>query len=213
VGALLTVGPQEPLDPRVAVAAAAAPARGEPRSGDVALAVPCAGGVLLAAIDGLGRGAAAATAAERAAALLAARPDDPLAQLVERCHAELTGTRGAALTVARVDADAATLTWLAVGNVAGVVLPAGRAGPGPAALQLAGVVGAQLPQQLVPVALPLAAGDALLLSTDGVDSAVGDGLLVRGALAPLADGLLRRHRRRDSDDALVLLARFEPGRL
>nr|WP_246345352.1 SpoIIE family protein phosphatase [Conexibacter arvalis] len=163
---------------------------------------------MLGAIDGLGHGEAAAAAAELAAAILVDHPDEPLSQLVERCHEALGETRGAALTVARIDAEAGTLTWLAIGNVAGVVLPEGGVGPRAAALQLAGVVGAQLPPQLVPIALPLAPGDALLLSTDGVDRTVADGLRVRGALGPLADGLLHRHRRGE-DDALVLLARYE----
>jgi hypothetical protein len=211
VGALLSAGSVQfdALDPRVAVAAARATATGEARCGDVAVALPCRDGVLLAAIDGLGHGDAAATAAELAAAVLAAHPDESLAQLLERCHAALDGTRGAAVTIARIDVTAATLTWLAVGNVTGLVVPADGAARRAAALQLAGVVGAQLPPQLVPVALPLQPGDALLLSSDGVAGAVADGLRVRGELGPLADGLLHRHRRGD-DDALVLLARFEP---
>lgn len=209
MGALLSALRTAPLDPRVAIAAAREPATGEQRCGDVAVVLPCARGVLLAAIDGLGHGDAAATAAELAASVLGAHPDEPLAQLLERCHAALEGTRGAAVTVARIDVEAATLTWLAVGNVAGLVMPGDGDGRRAAALQLAGVVGDRLPPQLVPVALPLAAGDALLLSSDGVDGAVADGLRVRGELGPLAEGLLRRHRRGD-DDALVLLARFEP---
>lgn len=210
MGALLSSLPSVPLDPRVAIGAARDAAPGERRCGDVAVALPCARGVLLAAIDGLGHGDAAATAAELAASVLAAHPDEPLAQLLERCHAALDGTRGAAVTIARIDVEAATLTWLAVGNVAGLVVPGDGAGSRAAALQLAGVVGDRLPPQLVPVALPLSAGDALLLSSDGVDGAVADGLHVRGELGPLAEGLLRRHRRGD-DDALVLLARFEPA--
>lgn len=212
MGALLSAGsvPFGALDPRVAVAAARAAAPGEARCGDVAVALPCTDGVLLAAIDGLGHGAAAATAAELAAAVLVAHADESLAQLLERCHAALDGTRGAAVTIARIDVTAATLTWLAVGNVTGLVVPADGAARRAAALQLAGVVGAQLPPQLVPVALPLQPGDALLLSSDGVDGTVADGLRVRGELGPLADGLLHRHRRGD-DDALVLLARFEPA--
>jgi phosphoserine phosphatase RsbX len=212
VGALLRGGPPARLHPDVAIGVARAAAHGEPQCGDAAVALACAGGVLLAAIDGLGRGAAAAAASGRAAALLAEHRDAPLAELVGRCHAGLAGTRGAALTVARLEPEAATLTWLAVGNVAGVLLPAGGDGPGPAALQLAGVVGAQLPPQLVPITLPLGDCDTLLLSTDGVDAGIADRLRVRGELGPLADGLLRRHRRGEEDDALVLLARYEPSR-
>lgn len=207
MGALLSAA--APLDPRVAVAVARATADGEERCGDVAVALPWARGVLLAAFDGIGHGEAAADAAELAASVLAGHRDEPVARLLERCHEALAGTRGVAAALAQLDAEAATVTWLAVGNVRGVVLPAGDDGRRAAALQLAGVVGAQLPPQLVPVALPLLPGDALLLCSDGVDGAVADGLRVRGELGPLAEGLLHRHRR-GGDDALVLLARFEP---
>lgn len=208
MGALLSRGPRTVLDPRIAVACACAAAAGEAASGDAAVALPCAGGVLLAAIDGIGHGAAAVTASARAVALLSAHPDETLERLVARCHDDLKGTRGAALTLARLDPGAGTLTWLAVGNVAGVVLPSGGGPPGPAVLQLAGVVGAQLPPQLLPATVALEPGDGLLLHTDGIDPAVADRVRVRGELGPLADGLLRRHRRGD-DDALVLLARRE----
>ncbi len=56
---------------------AGAPLAGEDRSGDLAVFAPYEGGALVAAIDGLGHGAAAADAAEAAGAILSERPDDP----------------------------------------------------------------------------------------------------------------------------------------
>lgn len=210
MGAVLTVNSERTLHPDVSVALAQVNAAGESVSGDVPVAVRCRDGLLVAAIDGLGHGAPAREAAARAAAVLADGCDEPLPALIERCHAALAGTRGAALTVARIDARDHSLTWLGIGNVSGVLVPAVDGAAAPEALLLAGVVGDQLPQ-LVPVTLPLVAGDTVLLATDGVDDAIADGLRVRGALGPLADGLLQRHRRGPADDALVLLARFEPG--
>jgi hypothetical protein len=198
-----------PLHPDLDVGVARAAAADEEVSGDIAVAVRCRDGALLAAIDGVGHGAAAGEGAERAAALLAAHPDEPLEALVARCHEALAGTRGAALVLARVDARAATLTWLGVGNVAGRLVPADAARQTAGVIQLAGVVGQQLPP-LVPVELALAPGDALMLATDGVDPEAADELRVRGAMGPLATGLLQRHRSRAEDDALVLVARFEP---
>lgn len=196
--------------PDVALGVANVAAGGETVSGDAWVAAVGRDGVLVAAIDGLGHGAAANEASQLAAAVLREHVDEPLPALVSVCHAALAATRGAALTVARIDVRAHTLTWLGVGNVAGVLVPAVAGAPAPAALLLGGVVGDQLPQ-LVPVTLPLVPGDTVLLATDGVAGTVADDLRVRGALGPLADGLLHRHRRGPEDDALVLLARFAPG--
>ncbi|MDO8210495.1 SpoIIE family protein phosphatase [Conexibacter sp. CPCC 206217] len=198
------------MHPDVALGVANVAAGGEAVSGDACVAAVGRDGVLVAAIDGLGHGVAASAASQLAARVVQEHVDDPLPALVCACHEALADTRGAALTVARIDVRAHTLTWLGVGNVAGVLVPAVAGAPSPAALLLAGVVGDQLPQ-LVPVTLPLVPGDTVLLATDGVSGAVADDLRVRGALGPLADGLLRRHRRGPEDDALVLLARFAPG--
>lgn len=205
----------EPVHADVEVGIARAAADGERVSGDDHVAVACRDGMLVAAIDGLGHGAAAGVAAGRAADVLRAFPDDPLPRLVERCHEALAGTRGAALTIARIDARHRRIEWLGIGNVAGRVVhadPAASAGVGGRdsaefALLLSGVVGDQLPP-LRPVTLPLIDGDTVLLATDGVDPDIGGELRVPGALGPLADGLLQRHRRSGADDALVLLARF-----
>jgi hypothetical protein len=211
VSAAAAGDPIASFHPDVALGVAVASAAGEQICGDAWVGAAGRDGVLIAAIDGLGHGAAASTASQRAADVLRAHVDDPLPRLVSACHAALADTRGAALTVARIDVRAHTLTWLGIGNVAGVLVPAAAGTPAPAALLLSGVVGDQLPQ-LVPVTLPLVPGDTILLATDGVEGTVADELRrVRGSLGPLADGLLRRHRRDLRDDALVLLARFSPA--
>ena len=186
-------------------------ADGEEVSGDAWVAL--ADGderVLLAAIDGLGHGAAAREAAELAAATIRAHADAQLPSLVRACHEALVGTRGAALTVARIELRARMLTWLGIGNVAGLIAPAVASASAPEALLLAGVVGDRLPQ-LVPVTVALGDGDTVLLATDGIVGAHAGELRVPGALGPLADGLLHRHRHGSRDDALVLVARVGPG--
>ncbi len=185
-------------------------ADGEEVSGDAWVAIADGEQALLAAIDGLGHGDAAREAAELAAATIRAHAAEPLPALVTACHVALAGTRGAALTIARVEPRARRLTWLGIGNVAGLVAPAAASTSAPAALLLAGVVGDHLPQ-LVPVTVPLGDGDTLLLATDGIAGASAGELRVPGALGPLADGLLHRHRHGSRDDALVLVARVGPG--
>ena len=198
---------------RVEVAVASAPAEGETVAGDQHVAVACAGGALLAAVDGLGHGEAAGQAAQVAVRVLEEHRDEPLPRLIERCHVTLADTRGAAITVARIDTRGHMLTWVGVGNVEGrllrleeeVGLPTGPE----SALLLAGVVGHQLPP-LRAVMLPIEPGDTVLLATDGLDADIGGRRIVRGELAPLAEGLMHRHRR-GGDDALVLLARLLPS--
>ena len=70
------------------------PLAGEQRSGDRAVLAPCDGGALVAAIDGLGHGAAAADAAETAATLMAGRPDEEPKRLIEACHARSRARAG-----------------------------------------------------------------------------------------------------------------------
>src|SRR5215510_15889522 len=91
-------------------------------SGDRHVVAAFSTGVLLGAVDGLGHGAAAAAAACAAVELLEARREEPVVDLVERCHAALAATRGVVMSLASYDAPRRTLTWIAVGNVEGVVV-------------------------------------------------------------------------------------------
>jgi hypothetical protein len=179
---------------------------GEAVSGDLHLVQPFAGGALVAAVDGLGHGAAAAAAARAAVATLQAHAHEPVLSLLKRCHEALRETRGAALTLASFRADG-TLAWAGVGAVEGVLL---RAGPGREYVLLqGGVVGLQLPavRELV---LPVAAGDTLVLATDGVRGGFAEGLTADGTPQQLADRVLARDFK-GTDDALVLVARYTGG--
>ena len=111
--------------PRAVVAAR--PIAGEAVPGDLHLVQPFERGVLLAAIDGVGHGAEATTAAQMAAAILERHAQETVISLVNRCHQALRQTRGVVMTVASLDAVDNTITWLGVGNVAGLLL---RAEPG-----------------------------------------------------------------------------------
>ena len=77
--------------------------------------------VLLA--DGLGHGPAAAEASECAVAAL--RPDEPVEVTLERVHAALRPTRGAAVAVAQVDADQGVVHFAGVGNIAATICERG----------------------------------------------------------------------------------------
>lgn len=81
----------------------------------------------IAVIDGLGHGPDAAAAAALAVDTLAAIPDADVPSSIRACHAALKGSRGAALSVIRIDLDTRRMTFAGLGNVEGVlVTPGGR---------------------------------------------------------------------------------------
>lgn len=166
------------------------------------------GGVLIAAIDGIGHGEEAAAAAKAAASILADSVNEPIIALIETCHEKLRHTRGVVLSLASIDTTDGMMTWLGVGNVQGVLLRAGsrerRVREG--LLLRGGVVGSQLPA-LQAAVLPVARGDTLILATDGLQGEFADTLSVLENPQHAADRILARFATR-TDDALILVVRF-----
>lgn len=188
------------------VAVAGRPVSGELRSGDAAVVADRGDHMMLAAIDGLGHGAAAAEASERARDVLETHAGAPLTALLERCHRAPAGTRGAAITLAALHATGA-VDWLAVGNVeAAVHRPTGERHRRriETIFHNAGVVGAQLPSVAVRTTV-VGPGDALVLTTDGIASTYLDRLTLGRPAQQTADWILAHHAR-PADDALVVVA-------
>lgn len=186
-------------------AAAWRPLPGEPTSGDTFVVAEAGGSTLVAAIDGLGHGPEAAKAAERARATIRERAGDPLPDLFRLLHERLRRSRGVVATIARVPPGGAELEWAAVGNVEARVLPADLSAPAQAVLARGGVVGHQMPP-VVPGRVPAVPGALVVMATDGVDPGFADSLDRTRSPVELARLLLENHGR-DSDDALVLVAR------
>ena len=183
---------------------------GEPRSGDRAVLVHYDGGALVAAIDGLGHGVDAADAADAAAAVLSAHPDEEPARLIEDCHRALARTRGAVMTLAWFDLVGKSMIWTGVGNVEGrlVHANAGPRAPTHGALTKGGVVGYNLPSIKV-TGTDLDDGDVMVLATDGIDSGFARAITSGGSAQDIADRILRDHGKA-SDDALVVVVRYLP---
>ena len=141
---------------------------GDGESGDQHLVSCNQGGILIAAIDGIGHGAQAASAAKSAITVLRNGIGEPIISLVMTCHERLRATRGVVLSIASVDVRHGLMTWLGVGNVHGVLVrPDKKAGSPETLLLRGGVVGDHLPQ-LQAAVLPVARGDLLVFATDGV---------------------------------------------
>lgn len=181
---------------------------GQGESGDQHLVCCNRNGILVAAIDGIGHGEAAANASKAAAALLRASADQPIISLVQRCHEILRTTRGVVLSLASVDSAQGMMTWLGVGNVQGVLVRAdAKNGNARESLLLrGGVVGSQLPA-LQGTVLPIAQGDTLFLATDGVRSDFSATLSALENPQRAADRILGQYRS-GNDDALILVARL-----
>lgn len=182
------------------------PIPGELESGDLHVTAEYPGGALLAVIDGLGHGPEAAQSARAAAAVLTADPRRPVLSLIEACHEALRGARGAVMSLAAIDAAHDRLTWAGVGNVEAVLNRAdGRTPRRERILLRSGVVGYQLPP-LRATELPLFPGDALVMATDGLRADFAEDP-ADDLPEAVAEHLLSAFAR-NSDDALVLVARY-----
>ena len=157
--------------------------------------------------DGSGHGPLAASASSAAvrAFLDPDRTAEPPAEVLERVHGALSGTRGAAVAVAEVDPDAEIVRFAGIGNIAGAVL---HDGVKRSMVSLGGVAGFRKPTiRTFEYAHP--PGAVVVLHSDGLRSRWSEtdvrGLLGRTPLL-LAASLLRdagiRH-----DDACVLVGR------
>lgn len=204
------IGPLErpPAFPRPAwqVGGIGLPIRGETVCGD------CWGrrlgddGVLtLLMADGLGHGPLAAEASLPAVAALAGERHDPAA-VIERAHAALRATRGAAVAAVRLAAGARLITFAGVGNIAGRVCVADAGCR--SFVSLPGIVGHEMRRvQTFDYALPDNA--AVVLHSDGLttswDLAAYPGLL---ACHPaVVAGVLWRDHTRGRDDVTVVVAK------
>jgi phosphoserine phosphatase RsbX len=181
---------------------------GQDDSGDQHVVTCNNEGVLVAAIDGIGHGEEAATAANAAASILKAHASEPIMSLVEQCHEQLRATRGVVISLASIDTSYGLMTWLGVGNVQGVLMRRGakKGDPLETLLLRGGVVGCQLPP-LQATVLQVMQGDTVYFATDGVTRNFAQSLTAMENPQRAADRILTQFRN-GHDDALVLVARL-----
>jgi negative regulator of sigma-B (phosphoserine phosphatase) len=177
-------------------------------TGDLHVISPGVRTVLVAAIDGLGHGREAASAARAAASVLERHGDEPLIPLMQRCHEEVRRTRGVVLSMASFDLQTGMMTWLGVGNVEGVLFRSdGSPGRRRESLVLrAGVVGYRIPP-LRTDEHHVGKGDLLILATDGVRTNFSASVPENPDIQDAADAMLARYGK-PTDDALVVAVRY-----
>ena len=160
---------------------------------------------IIAVLDGLGHGSAAAIVARQVVQLLEQAQTSDIVTLVRACHERLRGSRGVVMSLAMFDAAENTMTWIGVGNVCGT-LWSPRSSVRRTLLLRGGLVGDMLPRLQVSV-VPVTEGDTLVFTTDGVAGNIEDRMLEGQSLQVIAERILTRCSN-GHDDALALVARY-----
>lgn len=186
------------------------PAPGETVCGDAWAHTEGPGGTTaLLVVDGLGHGPGAAEAAAAAVAAFRAVPDLSPAVRLERLHAALRGTRGAAAAIAEVDPARGELRYAGAGNISGVL--AGPAGT-QSLVSHNGTLGSQV-RAFQEFVYPWREGALLVMHSDGIATRWSlerwPGLVARHP--SLAAATIFRDFLRGKDDATVVAARLRPG--
>lgn len=105
--------------------AVSVPKSGENARGDAWCVQHDGTGSTLLVADGLGHGPVAAEAAHAAVRVFLAHHARPPGEILALMHAALRPIRGAAVAIARVDADRRVVVFAGVGNVAGTLVAGG----------------------------------------------------------------------------------------
>jgi serine phosphatase RsbU (regulator of sigma subunit) len=190
-------------------ATASRPRPGEQLCGDQAIAVDIDGETaLFGVLDGLGHGPAAASAALAAVDALKNARRERLEVLIELCHRVLEGTRGAAMTLARIDFQASQLSWTGIGNVSAYLVAKSVSGTQvrSSARLVGGIVGYRIPETRPAQVVSMRTGDLLVITSDGITEDHLDHIDFAASASDIAEQLLTKHAK-ESDDAMVLAAR------
>jgi serine phosphatase RsbU (regulator of sigma subunit) len=185
------------------------PRPGERVCGDQPIAVDVDGtAALFGVLDGLGHGPAAATAALTAVDVLRGARGERLEVLIQLCHRVLGGTRGVAMTLARVDFQTGRLTWTGIGNVSANLVAKAACGTQirSSARLTGGIVGYRIPEISPAQVVPIRTGDLLVIASDGIAEDHLDHIDFAAPAADIAEQILGKHAK-ETDDAMVLTAR------
>lgn len=159
--------------------------------------------------DGLGHGPDAAEASNEAVRVFREGPARAPAEILERMHGALRGTRGAAVAVAHADAGAGEVRMAGIGNISVSVV---RPGESRSLVSHGGIVGHEA-RKFQEFTAPWGPGAVLVLHSDGVgtrwDAGRYPGLLSRDPA--LLAGVLLRDFTRGNDDATVAAVRVPAG--
>lgn len=178
---------------------------GETANGDGCLIKHSASHVLIAVVDGVGHGELAEEASQRALDCIDGHFDKPFMDIFTRLHDLLKETRGAVVTLVRLDKDQRTLEHAGVGNVEVRTHPREKSGlmNQPGTLGFGRFKQPRVSKTVWPV------GTTLLLHTDGISQKWSlDRFpdLLSCSVSTIAHYLMRNFRLQ-TDDATILVLR------
>ncbi|HEY0607471.1 MAG TPA: SpoIIE family protein phosphatase [Herpetosiphonaceae bacterium] len=179
------------------------PKAGATVSGDSYLVKSNGSTELVAVIDGLGGGTAAAEAAKKAYDAIEANADRPLSTIMQAAHHACQGTRGAVVGLLRLDHQKREATYVGVGNIGIYVVSKHVIKP----LSRNGIVGYRMPS-LMEQKATYDAGDTFILFSDGISMRFTEAPLMHEGLAPqpLADRILEAFGK-TIDDVTIVVAK------
>lgn len=190
---------------RFAIGGVNVPFPGETVSGDDWVVEHDDQHALLLVVDGIGHGTIANVAARAATEAFRAQPDGTPAEILDRIHAALRPTRGAAAAVIEVDPASAVVRFAGVGNIAGTILTDGASR---SVVSHHGTVGHQV-RRIQEFTYPWAARALLVLHSDGLTAhwTLGRYPGLREKHPMLTAAILYRDFGRQRDDATVVVVR------
>jgi anti-sigma regulatory factor (Ser/Thr protein kinase) len=185
------------------------PLAGEEACGDGWAVVGDDAGATLLGVDGLGHGPEAAKAADGAIEALMHRPDGTPTDVLNNAHEALRATRGAALSVARIDYAADALRFAGIGNVTGTVYENGARRT---LVSHNGIVGANM-RKVQEFSIEFAPGALCILHSDGIQTQwdLNDYPGLTDRAPGLVAAIVMRDFIRRRDDAMVLVGRRRFG--
>ncbi len=174
-------------------------------SGDGYAVIETTNGWLITVIDGLGGGAEAARPTKLALETIRENPQRPLKDLIQLCHANLHGTRGAVIGLLRLETHQNRASYIGVGNIGIHVLSQRVIKP----ISKNGILGHRQLPSLLEMNYTFDSGDTFILYSDGISTRmISDSALAHppSDLDALAAELLERYGK-TTDDATILIAR------
>jgi anti-sigma regulatory factor (Ser/Thr protein kinase) len=177
----------------------------EVECGDSWCYVERAGGALVMGVDGLGHGLGASQAASLACDVFMTEKTRAPAAVLERIHANLRTTRGAAAIVMEIDWERRQLLAAGIGNLIAAIIEGNAAKRIPS---FNGIVGHATPR-IRELSYPIAPSAAVVFHSDGLTAAWQPERypgLMQHACATIA-GVLYRDCKRGRDDSMVVVLR------